>query len=361
MKWVRLTSLFLISILIISACGNSEKEETFSGNSDTGEKELADKLNIFNWADVIPQEVLNEFEEEFGVEVVYSTYSSEQEMMAKIKSGTVPYDVVFPSTGTFIIMKEQGLLQELDMENIPNFENLSEIWTDRPDDPGDKYSIPVAYGTNGIIYNTEKIKEKPTSWEDLWDPKYKGHVLVSDDPQELFGMALQSLGYDIGNPTEEQVKEAAKKIEDLVPNVLAFDPNPEPQFMSEQAWIGYTVCAGASVAHIQGFEKLDCVLPKEGGLKWHTSAVIPNTSKEKYTAEVFLNWYLRPEISLEMVKSFPYPSPNEEAAKLYTDEMKKLPSLSTTDEDLKKAAPTQPYSSETMELMNHLLQEIRSK
>src|SRR5699024_7754934 len=138
------TLLFVMIILVLTACGNSSETGSDSndkGNSTGEEKELADKLHIFNWADVIPQESLDQFEEEFGVEIVYSNYSSEEEMFAKVQSGTVAYDIVFPSSSYFSIMKEQGLLQELDLENIPNFENLSDMWTDLPDDPGNKYSI----------------------------------------------------------------------------------------------------------------------------------------------------------------------------------------------------------------------------
>src|SRR5699024_817216 len=161
---------------------------------------------------------------------------------------------------------------------------------DLPDDPGNKYSIPVAYGTNGILYNKDKV-ETPTSWEDLWNPEYEGQVVVLESQSELFDMLLQSLGYDtdLENVTEEQIEEAAKKLEDLIPNLHSLSSDQEPLFMSEQALIGYGYCAGASVANLQGFDDLDCVLPDEGGLKWHTTAVIPNTSKEKYTAEVFLD------------------------------------------------------------------------
>src|SRR5690625_2900714 len=152
----RLGILFIYSLfilIIVVACSNSQtssnEDSKTNGNSDPGSNgndEMSDELIIFNWSEYMPDEIISDFEEEFGVKVVYTTFSSNQEMLSKIKSGTVPYDIAVPSDFYVEVMAQEGLLLEIDLDNIPNFENIADEWKDLEYDPGNKYSVPYLYG-----------------------------------------------------------------------------------------------------------------------------------------------------------------------------------------------------------------------
>ncbi|HLR71113.1 MAG TPA: extracellular solute-binding protein, partial [Pseudogracilibacillus sp.] len=162
-----LISVFGVLLFVgLAGCSGADGENASGGEVDD---ELSDELIIFNWNEYMPDEILEGFEEEFGVDIVYSTFSSNQEMLAKIKSGTVPYDIAFPSASYMERIIEEGLLNEINFDNIPNFKNIADEWKSQDFDPDNKYSVAYLAGTTGIIYNKSKISTPPTSWEDLWN------------------------------------------------------------------------------------------------------------------------------------------------------------------------------------------------
>lgn len=165
------------------------------------------QLNLFCWTEYIPQEVLDAFSKEYGVRVNYATYSSNEEMLAKLTAGASGYDVVVPSDHVVTILTKKQMLLPLDKAQLPNMKNLDPAFLNKPFDPGNKYSVPFMWGTVGIVINTEKVKEKITYFKDLWNPKYKGRIVMLDDPREILGLTLQMLGKS-RNSTEPKDLEA---------------------------------------------------------------------------------------------------------------------------------------------------------
>ncbi|GIO26475.1 ABC transporter substrate-binding protein [Ornithinibacillus bavariensis] len=352
MKKLFLFGLLSMMILFLAACG-SDKEDNASG-----EKKLSDKLYVFNWSEYIPQEVLDDFEKEFGVDVVYSTYNSNHEMLTKVQSGTVAYDLVFPSDYYVKQMVDNDLLLEIDFDNIPNYKNIGDAWHDMPFDPDNKYSVPFMYGYDGIAYNKEFIKEPPTSWADLWNPEYKGKVALLEESKEVSNMLQQLLGNDMNDPTKEQLEEGFNKLKEVVPNVLAFDATPSDRLVSGEVWIAHAYSGSASTAWLEN-ENIDFVLPKEGGIVWLDAMAIPKTAKNKYTAEVFINYLLRPEVSKKLSEFIPYGNPNDEALKILPDEIKNSPGMQFPDEVIKNAKWNLPLDTERTQYMNRLFQEAK--
>ncbi|HET7616062.1 MAG TPA: spermidine/putrescine ABC transporter substrate-binding protein, partial [Bacillales bacterium] len=311
----KLFSLVFAALLAFSltACGSSEKTASGSGTAGDGSngKQLADKLYLFNWSEYLPKSIIKGFEKKYGVDVVYSTYASNSEMLAKLRSGTVPYDLVVPSDYYVKRMAEHGLLQKIDMKNVPNFKNISDQWKDLPFDPGNQYSVPYMYGTTGIAYNKKKI-DKPTSWKALWNPKYKGHVIMLKAAGEAFNVPLQLLGNDVSKPkdiSKQELKKAGGKLKDLASNVLAYDSTPAPQLVTGEAWIA-DAYSGAAAKAWKKNPDIGFVLPKEGGVIWMDNFAIPKTSKNPYTAEVFINYLLKPKVSKKLSEAYPYSNPN---------------------------------------------------
>ncbi|TMN23265.1 ABC transporter substrate-binding protein [Lentibacillus cibarius] len=348
--------IILLTVLVATLVACSENGTDSSDAKGNGK--LSDELIVFNWSEYMPQEILDEFEEEFGVDIVYSTFSSNQEMLAKINAGTVSYDVVVPSDFYVNRLKEQELIQEINFDNIPNYKNISDEWKELPFDPDEKYSIPYMYGYDGIAYNKEKVDEPPTSWADLWNPAYKGHVITMEEPKENFNMLLQYLGYDHTNPTEEQLKEGGEKLKELVPNLLSFKSTPEAEFVSGEAWIGYAYSGAAAVAWKEN-KNVGFVLPKEGGIRWTDNMVIPKNAEHKYTAEVFINYLLRPEVSKKLSEAYPYGNPNEAAVEMLDDSIKNSPGLIMPEEKIEKTDWGKPLRPEKKKLMNRYFQKAK--
>ncbi|SFE86776.1 ABC transporter substrate-binding protein [Alteribacillus iranensis] len=329
--------LFLcIVTLLLTACGDKSE----SSSAEDSNQELAEELYFFNWGENIDPEILEDFEEEFGVKVIYDTYTSNQELITKLNSDTVDYDVVVPTDYFVEQMAEEGLLQELNMDNLPNFKNISEEFRNPSFDPDNTYSVPYLYGSIGIAYNTEYVDE-PRSWEALWDPAYEGRVTIQETPREGVSMALQMLGYDMNDPSDEELMEAKQKISEVNENILAFDNTPADKLVSEEVWLAQTYSDQAGTAIAEN-DKISYLLPEDGGMLWMDNFVVPVSSKNKYTAEVFINYMLRPEVSKKLTDAIPSSNPNKAAQELMSEEESNNPA----------SYPEIPESSSFFEYMN---------
>ncbi|MEN1968755.1 spermidine/putrescine ABC transporter substrate-binding protein [Lentibacillus sp. N15] len=352
MFWMVLLGLLVISL---TACGSSD-----DAAADSGDQELADELYFFNWGGYGDEDVIKNFEKEYGVKVVYDTFTSNQEMLTKLNKANVPYDVVVPTDYIVERMINQDLLAELDMDNIPNFENIKEDLQNPEYDPGKdkkKYSVPYMFGTEGIAYNEKKV-EKPTSYEDLWDPKYKGHVTIQNDSRESLTMALQKLGYDANKPDEDNLEEAKKELMELNPSILRYSSEPDADLVNGTAWISHTYNDSAARAYKDNPD-IKFVMPKEGGTVWVDNLVIPKSSKHKYTAEVFINFVLDAKISAKLSENTPSSNPNEAAKDEMTDEVKNNPNSYPEIPD--NAQYYRDLKPEKLQMMNRTWQEVRAK
>jgi len=163
--------------------------------------ELASELSVYNWADYIDEELLTKYEEEYGVKIIYDTYASNEDLLAKLQAGATGYDVIMPSDYMVSQMIELGLLAEIDTSTIPNFANISDDFKDAPFDPGNKHCVPYQWGTTGIAYrvgNEFFDENPPDSWAYLFDPELleqfsDGGVNVLNDQRELLAAAAAEI------------------------------------------------------------------------------------------------------------------------------------------------------------------------
>ena len=182
-------------------------------------------LNIYNWSEYIPQDVLDQFTEETGIKIVYSTYESNEAMYAKLKllKGE-GYDLVVPSTYFITQLKNDGLLQPIDKDKISNFCLLMPRLVNQPFDPKNEYTVPYMWGSTGIIYNSKYVDPLLIkSWKDLLRPEFKGRVLISDDLRDGLGIGLKACGYSINTKNEAELKEAYEFLRKLKASVRVFD------------------------------------------------------------------------------------------------------------------------------------------
>lgn len=303
---ILLTSIMIIALAITGGVYAAEKRA----------KTDRVVLNVFNWSEYLPQSVIDKFEENYNVKVNYSTFSSNEEMLAKLMAGGSNYDLVVASDYMVDILSKQNLIKPINLNNIPNFKNLDKNLTNLEFDKGNKYSVPYMWGDACIVYDTRKVKKEIKSFSDLWDKEFKNSIVVLDDQRAIIGMALQKNGYSINDTDKNHLEKAKNDLISLQPNIKAYDSDsPKTLLINGEASIGYVWGAEAYLAKLEN-PYLKAVIPSEGLFLQQDNFVIPDGAREEQAAEQFINFILRPEISAEISESFPYANPNAEAHKL---------------------------------------------
>jgi spermidine/putrescine transport system permease protein len=318
------------------------------------------QLNIFNWTEYLPQEILDTFAREFNVKVNYDTYSSNEEMLAKLTAGASGYDIVVPSDYMISVLTKQGLLEPLDKKALPNMKNLDPDFLNHDFDPGNRYSVPYMWGTLGIAVNTDRVKEKITAWKDLWDPKYRGRVVVPDDSREMIGVALQVLGKSRNSTNSSDLQAAKELLLKLKPSIKAFDSDsPKSLLLSGEVWLGIVWSGEAALANMEN-PKITYVLPEEGGGIWMDNLAIPKSARNKDLAHEFINFLLRPDISAKLSKAFPYGNPNLASHALTDEWILENPICYPSKEALKKAEWLKDVGSATL-LYDRIWTELKGQ
>ncbi len=343
---------FLLAVVVLSLMG--------LGSCRGGTQEL----HLFIWANYIDPEVYQLFEREFGVRVIEENFDSNEALLSKLQAGVTGYDIIVPSDYAVAALIRQGLLAELDLSRIPNFQNISRRFKGLSYDPHNRYSIPYLWGTTGIGYNRARVEIPPTSWADLFEParlhRYRNRVSMLDDPREAIGAALKYLGYSI-NSTDPAALEAAKAL--LLaqkPYLARYDSETYDDFLLTgdlviaHGWSGEFAKARLENPDIQ------YVIPHEGGVIWADNLAIPKSSKNKELAHRFIDFLLRPEINAKIVNFLRYPSTNEAAQPYISPQILSDPAIYPPDEILDKLEWIHDVGDAT-ELYERVWTEVKSR
>ncbi len=320
MKKRRLLSFLIAALMLISLMG------CFSSCSGSGDTVT---LYVYNWGEYLSDgsegtlDVNRAFEEycaeELGkkVKVNYSTYSSNEDMYAKVSSEASVYDVIIPSDYMIQRMAEEGMLLPLDLEKIPNYEYiLDEFKGDNvyyePKD-GNVYSVPYAYGMVGVIYNTSIIPDgHPTvgSWDLMWDERFRGDILQFNNSRDAFGTALYSLEYDVNEATEEQWREALEKLKAQKDLVQGYVMDEIFNKMKSGSAAVSSYYAGDFLSMYEENEDLAFYYPGEGTNIYVDAMCIPASSQNADLAMEYINFMCREDISVANAEYHYYASPN---------------------------------------------------
>jgi len=292
----------------------ARSRKAYAAQVDRGK--LSKVLNIYNWSDYIGEDTIPNFEKEFGVKVNYDTYEDNEALLAKLQSGAAGYDIVVPTGYMVEIMLKQGLLAPINHENIPNLKGVIPALKSPPYDPGRKHTVPWQWGTTGFAYNSKHVAGKVDSWRLLWEPKYKGKITMLDDMRSTISVALKLMGYSLNSTDKNQLMEAKKLLMEQKPLLKAYISAPVKSLLISgevwlsQLWVGDTLMAKDENPAIE------YCIPKEGCEIWDDNLAIPKSAPHKYTAEVWMNYCLRPEVSAGVSNFVHYATPVE-AAKQY--------------------------------------------
>lgn len=312
---VQATSAIIVVCLLLFFASRSLESVGSKGSKDT--------LTVYNWGEYIDPELIDAFEEETGIHVVYETFDSNEAMYTKVQQGGSSYDIAVPSEYMIETMIEDDMLIELDHSLLPNLKNIDPYFLDLPFDPGNKYSTPYFWGTVGIVYNPSMVPEDLTfeSWEDLWDKRLEGKVFLVDGSREVMGMGLNSLGYSLNLKEDSALREATDKLIKLTPNVKAIIGDEiTPLMINNEATVALT-WSGQAADMMWENEELDFAVPKEGSNLWFDNFVIPKTSKNIEGAHAFINFMLDAENNAQNADYVGYSTPNAAAWELMDEEV----------------------------------------
>ncbi|MDR1396626.1 MAG: spermidine/putrescine ABC transporter substrate-binding protein [Desulfarculales bacterium] len=311
----------------------------FIAAGEAGSAPAKNEVVVYNWSEYIPQDVLNDFTQETGIKVIYSTFESNEAMYAKVRLlGGYTYDIVVPSNYILEMMIGDDLLTPIDLGKITNFKNLDPKLLNLKFDPGNKYSIPYMWGTTGLAYNSKYIKpEQISKWADLLRPEFKGKIIFSDDLRDAFSVALMAKGLDPNTVKREDIQSGYEFLRALKPSVRKLDVTATKQtLITEEVWLG-TIWNGDYLVAAEENPDLNFVYPEEGVLLWIDNFVILKNAPNKENAHIFINYMLRPEVAKRCIEEFYYSSPNLAGIALLDEELRANPVLVPTDEEMRNS------------------------
>ena len=306
------------------------------GGSDSGEK-----LYLYNWTEYIPQEVYDAFEEETGIEVIESTFSSNEEMLAKLTAGgTGQYDMVVASNYVIKAMEEQGLIQELDKTQLENLGNISDAALGMNFDPENQYSIPFMGGITVIAYNTKMCEELGVTiekFDDLLNPALENNMVVVDDVREIVGIALKAQGQD-SNTTDQAVIEGTLPwLQQLVPNIKAYDSDsPKTLLASNEVAVGVVYNIDAGMA-INENPDIDVVFTEEPCEMSMDNFVLTSEAKNVENAMKFIDFVHRPDIYKMILDEFPGVCVNDAALEIMDERYLENPGSNVDQSEIARA------------------------
>ncbi|OPJ62282.1 polyamine ABC transporter substrate-binding protein [Clostridium oryzae] len=300
----------ILAISIFSGCSRSKASSKEGVLVKDG-----NELNVFNWSEYLPDKVWKDFGKKYGIKVKYTTYSSNEEMLAKIMAGGGQFDVSVASDYMVDAMKKQNLVEPIDYKNIPNYKNIGKQFKGLSFDKENKYTVPYMWGAAVVAVNSKKINKQVTTYADLWDSAFKNSMVVLDDERALIGICLKKLGYSFNETDPAKLKQAKEEFLKLKPNIKMYDSDsPKTALVNGEAAAGYVWSAEAVLAQKENPD-LKIYFPEEGLYLWQDNFIIPKDAKNKKNAELFMNYILDPKVSASISKEFPYANPNEAAHK----------------------------------------------
>lgn len=333
---------------IMAACGSA------------GDSTIGGELHIFNWEDYFAPTTLEDFETEFGINVYLDTFADEEEMLSVVGSDPSRYDVIFATDSTIGEMIMLRLLAELDQDNIPNLTNIDPAFLDQPWDPGNKHSVPYAWGSTGVIYNVKYVEPQEESWSVSQDPALAGRVALDSDPYVAVALTLKFLGFPLNSRDRNQLDEAVMVLREQQPILVGFldATTIRDQMISEELWAAQLYTGDAAFA-IEENEDLAFFIPKEGSDVYVDTMAITRDAGNKAAAELFINYILRPDVHAAIGDYTGYPVPNEAALEQGLIDPEVL-SDETVYPDIDLLEPWEIFDGETRSLWNEAWAEVQA-
>ena len=320
----------LIAVIVLALFAFGGEQEADVGEEAEEEEEVSyvvmpenpvkmtgETISVYNWGDYIEPEVIDVFEAETGIRVIYETFETNEDMYAKIAMGGSSYDVIIPSDYMIERMIQEQLLQPINWENVPNVKNIDPRFTHESYDPAFAYSVPYTWGTMGVLYNKETVLEEPDSWNVLLDETYKMDMFMLNAPRDTMAIALVMAGYDLNSTVPEELQAAKELLIAQKPLVLAYVVDEvKDKMISGEASVAL-VWSGDATFCMSENEELGYVVPKEGSNIFYDSMCIPHNARNVSGAEKFIDFMCRADVAAANYNYVGYAIPNAAAIEVW--------------------------------------------
>lgn len=359
----------LLLCLLLTACGAQNEKKV---------------VNVYNWGEYISDgsegtlDANAAFEEYYyetygeEIEVVYTTYASNEDMYAKLKSGAAGYDVVIPSDYMIARLIEEDMLEKLDFSSIPNYANISEQFRGLYYDPNNEYSIPYTYGMVGVIYNTSVVDEADVGkWDLMWNEKYTGRILQFNNSRDAFGTAMYKLGIDVNTTSTADWQKALAELKVQQPLVQGYVMDEIFNKMESGEASISAYYAGDYLCMLENNEELGFFYPTDADGKYMTNLFvdaycIPKGAANKELAQIYINYMLSEEPAIANAEYIYYASPNSAVyeSEVYMEDMgeEAMEILYPADFSFAENYNKMSYhnlDAETLQLVNNLWEDLK--
>jgi spermidine/putrescine transport system substrate-binding protein len=270
------------------------------------------------------------------------------------------YDVVVIDNDNIPRLVREGLLAEIKYDNVPNFKNISANFRDLAYDPGNKHSVPFNWGTTGLLFRSDLVQIN--SWADLWRMPAGSKIGFRDEPRDQLGAALKVLGYSINTEDAQELEIALEHLLKIRPHVFIVDSYADPviPMLASGEIVALVGWAEDALEAREAHEAITYVLPEEGPMLWGDNFVIPANSPHKYSAEIFLNFLLRPEISAQIVNENYYANANEAALPFIDPEIRDDSVIYPPNEQLIKGEVYLPLSPDGAKVYREIWEHFKA-
>lgn len=328
------------------------------------------EINVYNWGEYISVDegdegafdTISEFEDLTGIDVNYTTFASNEELYAKLKSGGFTYDVIIPSDYMVGRLINEGMVQELNFDNIPNMKWIDPKFVGGAFDTENKYSVPYTWGYVGIIYNKTLVdpEDDVNSWDILWNEKYAKDILMFNNSRDAFAIAQFKNGFSVNTTDENELTLAANSLREQKPLIQSYvmDEIFDKMGGGEAALAPYY--AGDAVTMMEYNEDLEFAVPREGFNYFVDAMCIPAKAKNKEAAEMFINFMCETKVALKNIEYICYSTPHTEAYKLLELDEETRRICYPTDEELATSEAFNALPESTTKKIDSLWTDIMS-
>ncbi|MDO5387814.1 MAG: ABC transporter substrate-binding protein [Clostridia bacterium] len=306
----KIIALAAASVFMLSGCGGSGQS-----TEDAVAKYGSDTLKFYNWGEYIGEDVIANFEKEYGVDVISEYFDSNEAMYTKLQAGD-KYDILVPSDYMIERLIREDMLQPIDKSVIPNLENLADGVKNLDYDPDNTYSVPYFWGDVGLLYNKNNVSKEEIEAEGyniLKNEKYKGSIYIYDSERDAFMVALKALGYSMNTESDDEINAAYEWLKEV-------NSTMEPSYVTDEVIDSMAngnkdiavVYSGDAAYILSQNEDMAFCIPNEGTNIWSDAMVIPKNAENPKLANEFINYILSYDASYSNSSTVGYASSNKE-------------------------------------------------
>lgn len=345
----KILALVLSALLLVTA---------FAGCS--GSSQEKGELVLFTWEGMFPQEVLDGFTEETGIEVTYANFDYDETMLAKLETAKGgEYDLVIADDYIIETVIAEGLAQKLDTSKLENYGSINPVYQGQFFDPQNEYTVPYGAGVQTIVYDPNLVDVEINGYADLWDPSLAGNVGIIDNFRVVNGMALKVLGESYNTEDTATIESAGEKLQELAPNIrLIKDQNTQDDLLSGEVGAAVLYTSQVTLAKMANPD-LKVVFPEEGVGFGIMAQFIPSNAPHADNAYKFIDYILRPEISAQCFEYIGYYCTNKDAEEHISEEYRDFLTL-PEDIDTDSMEMIENISADAIEVHQRVWTEFKS-